>query len=345
MPIYDRSYRRKPTARCHRVPRLQIDVMHHQPFRHHHDVKHRRAHTERDLYRHSSSRGEYRTQIREQTLSTRSSTYGYDRDYVDNYYAKQQGEFGAARVQLYTHDSSDPYSCTCYPRVSKNTIPSMMYDEVRCPHPEHMYQPAEQDVFAYPWTTQTFRPNVVLQHGYKRGQITPPSAVSAPPFTLYHPKNLNPSKGSQPPPYSAPEKPLLAPLLAAKPSDRRLRRVNRQRVATLPKLDTVEEDVSPFDSISQGAVPLRSFRPPSLRLGTVDTRIMGRVDSDLRGDTRMRAMSTPRALPALDFDGFPETPNRIFKGEYVDSEGQKYEYDIKYGKKTLDGKRTRLQTI
>ena len=181
-------------------------------------------------------------------------------------------------------------------------------------HPNH--RQAKQDYFAYPWTVQTFRPTKALEFGYRQGQIKPPSAVTAPPFALYTSKELHPAKAGNLPPYSAPVKPVLAPLLSAKPSDRRLRRADRRRLAA-PALTTVEEDVSPFDSISQVS-PLRSFRPESLRLRTVDEPIMGRVESELRMNSRNRALSTPRPRPPLDADGFPQTPTRIFKGEYVD---------------------------
>lgn len=164
---------------------------------------------------------------------------------------------------------------------------------------------------------QTFRPTKPLEFGYKQGQIKPPSAVTGPPFALYTSKEPHPAKGGNPPPYSAPVKPVLASLLSAEPSDRRLRRVDRRRLG-VPALTTVEEDdVSPFDSISQVS-PLRSFRAESLRLRTVDEPIMGRVESELRMNSRNRALSTPRPRPMLNTDGFPQTPTRIFKGEYVD---------------------------
>ncbi|XP_076434579.1 uncharacterized protein LOC143274600 [Babylonia areolata] len=359
MSAYHDQGRKSPQLALERpsrvvVPRLNLDVM--NRTRHHHrDVKKdRRAYTERDHRpSHRHPQGDKRS-VRQQTLSARDSTYGIDGDFIHEYF--DDDGFSAARAQLFTHDSSDPFSCTCFPRASNKTIPSMMYDEVRCPHPEHRYQPAAQDVFAYPWTSQTYRPHrePPPRHGYSQGQDRPPSALTAPPFVLYNTKGGHPSKGGKPPPYSAPDPPLPAPLLSAKPSDRRLRRMNRQRVADgFPGLATVAEkvndDVFPFDSVSQvGAAETapRSFRSPSLRLRTVDSPVLRRVESELWGHGgRQRALSTPRALPVLDPDGFPETPNRIFKGEYVDSRGQKYQYDIKYGKTILDGKRTRLQTI
>ena len=129
------SYRRYAASTPERftLPRLEIDVTH-RPR--HHGVTHRRACTDYDYHRrhrcHRDHRG-YHT-------AARVASYGYDSDYCTDY-GSLDDDFDTARVRLYTHDSHDPYSCTCYPRVSSKTIPSMMYDGVRCPHPEHRYQP------------------------------------------------------------------------------------------------------------------------------------------------------------------------------------------------------------
>ncbi|KAK7499085.1 hypothetical protein BaRGS_00009632 [Batillaria attramentaria] len=231
---------------------------------------------------------------------------------------------------------------------------------------------ARQDYFAYPWTVQTYRPTKPIDFGYRPGQIKPPSAATAPPFAYYtskddghHRKGENRLKVDKPPPFSAPVKPVLAPLLSAKPSDRRLRRVDRRKLAAAPALMTVpEDDVSPYDSVSQVMMsgPWPRFDPDSLRLRTVDEPVRARVQSELRYASPNPAPSTPPPRPLRTTDGFPQTPTRIFKGEYVDpplsyskwqstnpnnfvsDNGQKYQYDIKYGKLALDGSR-KVKTV
>lgn len=174
---------------------------------------------------------------------------------------------------------------------------------------------AKQDVFAYPWTVHTNRPQRILEYGYKQGQVRPPSAVTAPPFALYTKKEPRPQV-KEPPPHTAPVKKTSAPLLSSDPSDRRLRRAERQRLAPLPEDEA--DEISPFDSVSQVS-PMRTHRSPSLRLRTVDQQTRRRVDTELRMASRNRALSTPpRPRPLLDNEGFPQTPTRIFKGEYID---------------------------
>ena len=136
------SYRRYAASTPEKfpTPRLELYVTH-RPREY--DVVHRRACTDfeyrpRRYRRHRDNRG-YHT-------SARVATYGYDRDYCTDY-GSVGGGSDTARVRLYTHDSHDPYSCTCFPRASSKTIPSMMYDGVRCPHPEHRYQPVSGLMF------------------------------------------------------------------------------------------------------------------------------------------------------------------------------------------------------
>ncbi|KAK7087987.1 uncharacterized protein [Littorina saxatilis] len=297
---------------------------HHRHRHRHHHHPHRQPHRD--------PKGQY---------THRAATYGMDRGYFSNE-DEDDSECcsccnDAARARLYTHDSNDPYSCMCFPSKSSKTIPAMMYDGVRCPHPDHQFPPAKQDVFAYPWTVHTNRPQRILEYGYKQGQVRPPSAVTAPPFALYNKKEPRPQV-KEPPPHTAPVKKTSAPLLSSDPSDRRLRRAERQRLAPLPEDEA--DEISPFDSVSQVS-PLRTHRSPSLRLRTVDQQTRRRVDTELRMASRNRALSTPpRPRPLLDNEGFPQTPTRIFKGEYIDPKsGEVHEYDIKYGKQALGGSR------
>lgn len=346
-------YRRKASSLpedSYYLPRLELDVVHQpkmQTHTHHYIQTYRHPRRHRHHHHHR-----------------RPYSYGYDVDYLSDYSSNCSTCGGStvsdsARVRLYTHDSTDPWSCTCYPRASQKTIPSMMYDGVKCHHPEHKFQPARQDYFAYPWTSQTSRPTKPLEFGYRQWQVKPPSAVTAPPFAYYTSKDDNPLhrkgdkklKGDKPPPYSAPVKHNLEPLLSAKPSDRRLRRADRRKLAAAPALASVPEmddGVSPFDSISQVMLNDQPrFDPDSLRLRTVDEPARTRLQSELRYAAPVRALSTPRPRPRRQTaDAFPQTPNRIFKGEYVDpNDGQKYQYDIKHGKVVLDGKRQKLKTV
>lgn len=181
-----------------------------------------------------------------------------------------------------------------------------------------------EDVFTYPWTSQSYRPARPLQFGYQQGQVKPPSAATAPPFVYYTSKGDHYPKGDKQPPYSAPVKPVLSPLLSAQPSDRRLRRRDRRKpeaittVTDLATIPEVQEDVVlPLDSISHVLPAVRPFDPDSLRLRSVDNAAVMDLRSEFGTSWPRRAMSTPRGR-AWDADGFPQTPTRIFKGEYMD---------------------------
>ena len=46
--------------------------------------------------------------------------------------------------------------CSCYPRPSTHTIPSMFYDAIKCPHKNRVHiQPAQETLFNYPWTANS----------------------------------------------------------------------------------------------------------------------------------------------------------------------------------------------
>ena len=66
-------------------------------------------------------------------------------------------------------------------------------------------------------------------------------------------------------------------------------------------------------------IPIRTFRPDSIRLRTVDEITRRRFDEEI-GDEfgdRTRALSTPRNRGPRE--EFPQTPTRIFKGEFFDA--------------------------
>ncbi|GFN76720.1 hypothetical protein PoB_000322600 [Plakobranchus ocellatus] len=48
--------------------------------------------------------------------------------------------------------------CDASPEKSSKYIPTMHYDELRCPNCQDKVQSFEDEVLAYPWTVQTFRP-------------------------------------------------------------------------------------------------------------------------------------------------------------------------------------------
>ncbi|KAK3084012.1 hypothetical protein FSP39_006701 [Pinctada imbricata] len=55
------------------------------------------------------------------------------------------------------HDGDiDQNVCDCFPQTSSRHIPSMLYDHINCPHNSTKHiQPAQNEVFAYPWTANT----------------------------------------------------------------------------------------------------------------------------------------------------------------------------------------------
>lgn len=55
------------------------------------------------------------------------------------------------------------------PVKSSKTIPSMYYDELRCPHCAAHVQPSQDEVLAYPWTVQSYRPNKFKINGGNYG--------------------------------------------------------------------------------------------------------------------------------------------------------------------------------
>ena len=191
----------------------------------------------------------------------------------------------AGRVNIADYDPNDPYSCVCYPKPSSILIPSMVYDEIRCPHPEkHHLQPAQDDVFAYPWTVQTFEPptNMCRKPSLAsplpiRKQRKPATAKTAPPF-FDQPDAKAPRST---PPYSAPTRPANIPKLNLKQQDQ------RTKISATPELSIITEDmlyqpkrnreplpyeqedqpeITQFDSVSQVYMPKPSpntFRYPS----------------------------------------------------------------------------------
>ena len=80
-------------------------------------------------------------------------------------YPRQRGQ--PARIELNVlkldadgnsiyDDDIDPSVCDCFPTTSSKHIPSMLYDHIHCPHHNTKHiQPAQQQVFAYPWTANT----------------------------------------------------------------------------------------------------------------------------------------------------------------------------------------------
>ncbi|CAL1527890.1 unnamed protein product [Lymnaea stagnalis] len=55
------------------------------------------------------------------------------------------------------------------PEKSSKNIPSMYYDELRCPHCAAHVQPSQDEVLAYPWTVQSYRPNKFKAYGGNYG--------------------------------------------------------------------------------------------------------------------------------------------------------------------------------
>ncbi|KAI8782595.1 hypothetical protein BgiBS90_016082 [Biomphalaria glabrata] len=56
------------------------------------------------------------------------------------------------------------------PVKSSKAIPSMYYDELRCPQCAAHIQTSQEEVLAYPWTAQSYRPNQYKSNGVERWQ-------------------------------------------------------------------------------------------------------------------------------------------------------------------------------
>ncbi|XP_052802648.1 uncharacterized protein LOC128232894 [Mya arenaria] len=66
----------------------------------------------------------------------------------------RRGYYDQVRDDFVNHD--DGVVCTCYPRTSQHTVPSMFYDKIQCPHKDHAHiQPAHNNQFNYPWTANS----------------------------------------------------------------------------------------------------------------------------------------------------------------------------------------------
>lgn len=118
---------------------------------------------------------------------------------------------------LYDEDF-DPTVCHCFPHTSSLHIPSMLYDHINCPHHNTKHiQPAQEQVFTYPWTAVTNKPRPLRRKPQSRGADrdslasgklslieeepqTPYVIRTAPPFA--NPSLFMEEKGE--PPFSAP---------------------------------------------------------------------------------------------------------------------------------------------
>lgn len=120
---------------------------------------------------------------------------------------------------LYDEDF-DPNVCHCFPNTSSLHIPSMLYDHINCPHHNTKHiQPAQAQVFAYPWTAATNKRRQTVGGGGRKPRSpaadslvsdklslieeeprTPFVIKTAPPFA--NPSVFMESKGE--PPFTAP---------------------------------------------------------------------------------------------------------------------------------------------
>ncbi|KAK3597193.1 hypothetical protein CHS0354_003693 [Potamilus streckersoni] len=108
--------------------------------------------------------------------------------------------------------------CSCFPDPSHITIPSMFYDGIKCHHEhENHIQPAQQMVFAYPWTADSVGrkrargeegETSLIEEGYgshfqARKNLEPDqlSTMTAPPF-----RSQSPNLERTNPPFTAPNK-------------------------------------------------------------------------------------------------------------------------------------------
>ncbi|XP_071094188.1 uncharacterized protein [Haliotis cracherodii] len=279
------------------------------------------------------------------------------------------------------YDPNDPYSCTCYPKPSSIQIPSMVYDEIRCPHPEkHHLQPAQDDVFAYPWTVQTYEPPFD-KNSYRPMSLPPRppmSAKTAPPYVGMKAKKL---QSVAPPPNSAPDK-----VKVPKLDLNLLEQPQRSKVVTTPTLTTIGEaqddfaetkgnypTITQYDSVSQVlqrrySSYYRNPAPTPLHFKDPDRNMMRRTpvrDPPYKGmPPRTREVIT-RDLPTrnsayysrFEYSPPPQVrgspgmrsytatmdpvPTRQFEGHYVDPKtGKDFKYDVRYGKRDLEGNRS-----
>ncbi|KAK6191290.1 hypothetical protein SNE40_003019 [Patella caerulea] len=256
-------------------------------------------------------------------------------------------------------------NCGCFPKTSNSFIPSMIYDDVRCPHyeNENLIQPGQQQMLAYPWTVQTYAPPRDLYGREARGSskmsigsfYRTPSVQSAPAKVLDRPTESASLKKRKPlPPFTAPDK-----------RDRKFKPPasadsykSQQRIAVTPNVTTADGDdysimnpeindpdkplVTQFDSVSQVATIGRhdfgDFKQPTDR-----KRRGPRLDRQFMLTPPRPALSTPDPRPNSITSSFKNSPRRIFTGQYVDPRsGHKYEYDIKYKKHNVQGNRKKV---
>lgn len=207
-------------------------------------------------------------------------------------------------------DDLDPGVCRCFPRTSKKTIPSMLYDHINCPHEEHRHiQPAQQYVFTYPWTASSGNGRQRAPHDFD--QESGLSVIgeedddwennitrTAPPFAVHTPTRARM-------PYTAPVK-----------DDKNQQA--RQTIAT---------DFRQFGST------------PSL------TGFSAKRQTPLAN----RKYNVQRPEPSTPFidkrdRGLQEKP-RHFQGHYMDQrDGRVYKFDVKYGKRDIQGTREHANT-
>ncbi|XP_062591842.1 uncharacterized protein LOC134253327 [Saccostrea cucullata] len=212
---------------------------------------------------------------------------------------------------LYDEDF-DPSVCHCFPSTSSLHIPSMLYDHINCPHHNTKHiQPAQDQVFAYPWTAVTnkqpvakgYRPRSPDGDSLASGKLsiieeepqTPFVIRTAPPFA--NPSQVNESKGG--PPFTAPA--------LSRWESHGGRVVTRAQ--SVPSLTGYQQPRTP-----------RNYHNPNPQISTP-------------------YVTTIKRRPVSIQD-------RNFDGRYLDpKDGQIYKFKVKYGKKEIEANRLQDSTI
>ncbi|KAJ8311967.1 hypothetical protein KUTeg_009340 [Tegillarca granosa] len=234
-------------------------------------------------------------------------------------------------------DDLDEHVCHCCPSTSSRYIPSMVYDHLKCPHvnSNHVLQPGQQQVFAYPWTANT---NIGKSHPQQNSEPYQErshlSAIQEGEEDVVIPSSRQPTAVKTAPPFA---NTFQQETFRGKPP------------FTAPVDSEWPMHVRPF-SKSQSVPSLTGYMSPRSKIPkSRDVQSQGSIDQ-LFTDTEDEFLEP--SSPYISYqrnitrDRVPtqRTP-RNFEGTYVDAKtNQVYNFKVKYGKKNVEAVRTPNQS-
>lgn len=215
---------------------------------------------------------------------------------------------------LYDEDF-DPNVCHCFPNTSSLHIPSMLYDHINCPHHNTKHiQPAQAQVFAYPWTAATNKRRQTVGGGGRKPRSPAADSLVSDKLSLIEEEPRTPFVIKTAPPFANPsvfmeskgEPPFTAPAYS---------RWESHGGKDVPRAQSVPS----LTGYNQPRTP-RQYEDPNPNISTPYVTNYNRRPVSIR--------------------------DRQFDGRYIDpKDGQVYKFRVKYGKKEIEADRKQDDTI